>query len=355
LDMVQKGLTEYLEKKRSSFARFYFLSNDELLEILSQTKEVRKVRSHLRKVFEAIADLTFQKDDCMTAMISCEGEVVQFVKKIDPKDRNVEFWMGDVEKQMCASIRNVIHFGITDYLERDRNDWIINHPGQIVLNSSQVHWTADVEKAIIEGGLPGIVTYHKFLQNQLNSSVLLVRQKLSSLARVSVNALIVIDVHAKDVIGKLIDEKIEDVNAFEWVSQLRYYWYNNGDEGEEEQMWCKCVATVFPYGYEYLGNTGRLVITALTDKCYMTLMGALQLNLGGAPAGPAGTGKTESTKDLAKALAKQCVVFNCSDGMDHIMVAKFFKGLAAAGAWCCFDEFNRINIEVLSVIAQYLL
>jgi dynein heavy chain, axonemal len=347
LDQVQKGLSDYLETKRSVFARFYFLSNDELLSILSESKDVKLVQPHLKKCFEGIDKVKFLPDLKIDRIISPEQEEVKLSEMIDPVEKNVEDWMLELEDAMRVCIRDVMEAAIEDYTVTARPKWMQKWPGMCVLNGSQMHWTSEMESLFLSDGGEGPSKMLEIQKAQLADMTILVRGKLSKAARTTVGALTVIDVHARDVIHKLALEKVDNKDNFGWMSQLRYYW-----DGE---LTASMVAATRPYGYEYLGNSFRLVITPLTDKCYLTLMGALQMIFGGAPAGPAGTGKTETTKDLAKALAMQCVVFNCSDGLDYVAMGKFFKGLAACGAWACFDEFNRINIEVLSVIGQQIM
>ncbi|KAK3782184.1 hypothetical protein RRG08_032935 [Elysia crispata] len=344
LDHVAKGLSDYLETKRCAFPRFFFLSDDELLEILSQTKDPRAVQPHLRKCFENIATLTFEEDLKITKMNSGEGECVPLCEELYPIG-NIEDWLLELERVMKETIRSQLEQALLDYKKTGRTDFVLKWPGQIVIAVCQTYWSSEVTQALEEKTL---ADYYQIMLQQLDGLRELVRQDIPDIGRLTLSALIVIEVHSRDVIDKMVEENVSDPNAFEWISQLRYYWL------EESNLYQRAVNAQFPYGYEYLGNTSRLVITPLTDRCYLTLTGALHLLFGGAPSGPAGTGKTETTKDLGKAFAIQCVVFNCSDQLDFMAMGKFFKGLASSGAWACFDEFNRIDIEVLSVVAQQI-
>ena len=150
-----------------------------------------------------------------------------------------------------------------------------------------------------------------------------IRGTLTKIQRLKVVALVTIEVHARDIIDKLIKAGCSDQYAFEWLSQLRFYWEKDIDDCVVKQT-----NTQFQYGYEYLGNSGRLVITPLTDRCYMTLTTALHLHRGGSPKGPAGTGKTETVKDLGKGLGMYVIVVNCSEGLDYKSMGRMFSGLA---------------------------
>eukprot|EP00937_MAST-01D_sp_MAST-1D-sp2_P001492 g1492.t1 len=364
LDQIQKSLEEYLETKRLAFARFFFLSNDELLEILSQTRDPHAVQPHMVKCFDAIKKIKFDDEPgCETHVLGmCDplGEYCAF-SDFTKAEGPVEHWLTDIEGNMRQSLYDLAKQSYTEYPSAEcdeaaieRTDWFWKWPAAVTIVIDEIFWTNNLYKTLItleKGENPkAMPDFLDFSVRQIARMVETVRGPLDKLQRTLMGALLTIDVHARDVVKAMVRDKTETTIDFNWTKQLRYYWPE-----EKDNCICRQTNACFDYMYEFLGNSFRLVITPLTDLCYMTLTGALHLKLGGAPAGPAGTGKTETTKDLGKAIAVQCVVFNCSDGLDYKIMGRFFKGLAMAGAWACFDEFNRIDIEVLSVIAQQIM
>jgi len=362
LERIQKSLDQYLETKRQSFPRFYFLSNDDLLEILGQQKDPMQVQKHIKKCFVGINSLTLvdpgkqqNKTYEAHAMISNDGEKVELSSPVI-MEGPVELWLNDVEARMFDTVAK--QCGLTLQAYRGKKEkWIKDWPGQLLITVGAIAWTMECTRAlesIMEGtDKTALKKVKKKQVSYLNRLADMVRGQLTKIERRKLVALITMEIHNRDVQERMIKANCQTLHDFDWLSQLRFYW--NKDEGDFGGLTVKQTNQQIEYGYEYQGNNGRLVVTPLTDRCVLTLVTALALNRGGAPAGPAGTGKTETVKDLGKNLAKYVVVFNCSSDMDYLSVGRMFSGLVQTGGWGCFDEFNRIQIEVLSVIAQQVM
>ncbi|XP_072288151.1 dynein axonemal heavy chain 11-like, partial [Pyxicephalus adspersus] len=352
LKVCEKSLADYLESKRLRFPRFYFVSSNDLLEIISKGTQPKQVIRHFLKLFDNIADLRFDDEDgeCKIAigMYSKEKEFVYFTKPCVCEGQ-AESWLRLLEEAMKSTVRQEIMDAVAGYEDKLRDQWLFDYSAQVALTASQIWWATDVEiafKRFEEGFENALKDYNRKQIAQLNALINMLLGELTPGVRQKIMTICTIDVHARDVVAKLIAQKVSNGQAFTWLSQLRHHW----DEVTKDCFVNICDAQ-FQYSYEYLGNTPRLVITPLTDRCYITLTQSLHLSMSGALSGPAGTGKTETTKDLGRALGIMVYVFNCSEQMDYKSLGNIYMGLCQTGVWGCFDEFNRISVEVLSVIA----
>ncbi|CAG9323486.1 unnamed protein product [Blepharisma stoltei] len=354
LEKLQKKIEEHLDKQRVNFPRFFFLSNDELLIILSNSQNVREIQTHLKNMFENIYELEFEeeKTESFTGLISAERETLTLHSKIKSKG-NPDEWLKVLEMQMNESLRRYIREAIKKYGDLSRKEFILSPDlvSQVILCTAMIMWTWSTEENLSGKSdvNESLTDWHDVINGYLEELTNLVREELTLAMRRRIVALVTQDVHNRDTVEMLKDEEVTSAGDFRWQKHLRYYWADF-----EEKFKISQLNADLEYGFEFMGATTRLVITPLTDRCWMTITGAMKINLGAAPAGPAGTGKTESVKDLAKAMGKYCIVFNCSEQITYQMMEKLFMGLCYTGSWSCLDEFNRIDIEVLSVIAQQL-
>ncbi|PVH14652.1 uncharacterized protein CXQ87_002799 [Candidozyma duobushaemuli] len=305
LERTKKGLTNYLEKQRELFPRFYFLGNEDLLELIGGAGDFTRINKHIKQMFFGVELLIKDNDtQCIVEVVSPEGEKLKLANPISIfKVHELHELLGQLETQIRLSVALLILKAVDElkavfqgsYDVKILADITRQYPAQVLVVAFNVMFTRMAEKATEYA--PLCTLYEELLKDVAsfsNSSFSLECLKIS--------------------------------------------------QGRFE----------LPYGFEYQGVIERLAVTPLVDRCYLALTSALAQGLGGSPFGPAGTGKTESVKALGFSLGRMVKVFNCDDSFDFKSMERILLGLCKVGCWGCFDEFNRLDSANLSALASQI-
>lgn len=275
LEIIQKKMEDYLETKRMSFPRFYFISNDELVEILSLSRQPDLIQTHLKKLFDNIKNLRLisKKTILANGIISQEDEELTFASNF-VLEGNVESWLKELEIKMRQTVREYLKnsLGALKNQTTKRDKWLKDWPSQCCVTASEIEWTTLTSKAILNCQADGnLKPLKKLFRTQVQLVFLLektterkiflqmkilerysnlIRQPLERILRLRVVGVITKDVHGRDVLERLIKSQTMDLHAFEWQMQLRFYW-----ERHEQFDDCFIRQTITKFKYNYVTNS----------------------------------------------------------------------------------------------------
>lgn len=359
--VLQKALLEYLELQRSQFSRFFFVGDEDLLDIIGNSKDLNQIQKHLKKMFPGIHSLLTADDQTtILGVVSLEGETLKLLEPVETKEIQVSEWLHQldlcVKQSLAESIPGALDsFTVIGSTSSELRQWIESHSCQALLLASQIQWTDRIENAL---STEGISSRFKNVKSEVERLLLnlsdIILADLPALLRKKVESLITEVLHQKGVTETMETQGICDVSDFGWLICQRFY-YVAGEDCAVKRVKVVSANAENTYGFEYLGVPDRLVQTPLTRRCFSTLMQALNYKMGGSPFGPAGTGKTETVKALGMTLGHPVMIFCCDERFEVHSLERILTGVCRVGAWACFDEFNRLEERILSSVSQQLL
>ena len=344
LHKIQTALGEYLERERVRFPRFFFVGDEDLLEMLGNRQDIARIAPHLSKLFAGIGRIDNDAGVVRHVYTRSGDALALDAPVVLAQHRALHEWLAALEQSIAATLRARLRTAVEAFQDAELVPWLTAHVPQIAVLASQVVWARDVEAAL--EGMGALSDVAARLDARIAALADQVTQVDAPLRR-ACEQLLTLCTHQRDVVARLC---AADAHAasFAWQYELRHYLAASGD------VEVRMANTVFAYGFELLDASERLVSTPLTTACYTALTQALHARCGGAPFGPAGTGKTETVKALAHELGRLVFVFNCDSQFDGPAMARILAGLCRVGAWGCFDEFNRLDEHVLSSVSQQI-
>ena len=338
ISAIEDGVNFFISSIRAEFPRLYFLSDQDLLHFFSSKSHKDGLQLVISKLFPSIRQLQFQ-DSSIVGLVSQQNEQLIFKSEIIPQSNPFAI-VQQLDESIKSTLKSVLVSNLDFYLENFTKRKVFLFKKEIPFQVCQLILQISYSQSL-SCDKKGLQKLSKYLE-QLSGHFYKCKDEKQKYQ----NLLLEI-VRQQVEIGWILSDKEEMKVRFD--SALK--WSLNGESGD---VCLRILGFSISYGFEYLGIYEKIVDTPVTCHFYRVMVAAIANQYGGCPFGPAGTGKTEAVKALGHMLGKQVHVFNCNESFDYSSITKIMKGLVSFGAWGCFDEINRLDVENLSCIADFI-
>lgn len=345
LKMIRSSLNDFLEQQRKLFPKFYFLGNDDLLKFIGAGENLENLVGFMPKMYGTIAGFDFQ-GTIIQGVYSSEGEHVQLNRKINISSRRCDEWLSQLDNELNLTIAENVSTCLCSLNEGVHFSELFDlHIFQTLLLSWQIFWTDRINQSLNKDTFQQLIAAMERETADLRAKLEICSR---SIEKKKVRSLLVECLHFIDVTHTLNNTNLQKARLI-WFNTQKFFYDPKRDLLERISV--SLAGRIDLYGFAYIGIPERLVYTPTLQKCYIALSEALHQKYGGCFFGPAGTGKTETVKSLGQNLGRIVVVFNCDDSYDFQSMARLMMGISQVGAWGCFDEFNRLNENIMSAVS----
>ncbi|XP_032075272.1 dynein heavy chain domain-containing protein 1 [Thamnophis elegans] len=406
-----RALDYVLEATRMSFPRLFFLSNEELVAMLSTANETADASAWSQRCFPGVCQLdlllpaTSQSLDAVSAelplvqvvgLLGSHGEKLQLCSPV-PLGRKATQWLCFLEHHMKESVFNQLQDCVTQRLAlRPQLDLAFERrpgptelplhlvaecwaglgntfPTQCVLLAEEALWRVAAEEAFLNRRLRKGLELR--LSLKLEALVHYIRNYRSvhtwdpeqDHLGMLLGALIIVTIRQRDIISQLLKREEASVHHFEWARHLKYSVHllpekaralglppNCSWVGSPPGCWAEVLDRCFPYGYEFLGTSSQLLGSPLLDRTFLGLLLALEEFCCGALLGRSDMGKSHTVRGLAQFLGRHLVPLHCTRLMSIGCLSRHLCGAVHSGALLLLESVERLEPAVLSAISHRL-
>lgn len=217
---ILKGLNKYLNKKCLDFPRLFFLSRQEILGLLSETRDPTRAVKNLRLCFNGIWGLEFDELQEIQSMKSAKGEMIPFPAPIRTRDARgcVEKWLIQVEDNMKSAVRDIIDGALETVTTSTRAEWVQEWPCQAVLVAAFLDATAQSQEAI-KGGTGALKDLEAKYKSHNDELVEVIEDCLDASTQEVLASLMIHDMYTRETINALITDQVVSEKDFAWRSR----------------------------------------------------------------------------------------------------------------------------------------